>query len=123
MMLDFPLATVNPLRRRSWLRHFDNRIGLSYEEAERLALLSVHPLPVVERLLADRPDRPCKAAKTLSESVRILGVMARDNHIDGELFRLFLSSGVYREYGEKFLRPEQPDAVDIQPYLDALDAR
>ncbi|MDN7142360.1 HAMP domain-containing protein [Pseudomonas sp. JQ170] len=67
-------------------------------------------------------DRPYKAAKTLSESVKILGAMARDQHIDADLFRLFLTTGVYRQYGEKFLRREQLDDVDIQPYLAALDA-
>ncbi|MBM7060367.1 HAMP domain-containing protein [Pseudomonas sp. UL073] len=66
-------------------------------------------------------DRPYKAPKTLSESVKILGFMARDQHVDPQLFRLFLSSGVYREYGEKFLRREQIDEVDIQPWLDMVD--
>lgn len=65
-------------------------------------------------------DRPYKAAKTLSESVKILGFMARDQHIDPGLFRLFLSSGVYREYGERFLRSDQLDDVDIEPYLRAF---
>ncbi|MFG0381590.1 HD domain-containing phosphohydrolase [Pseudomonas sp. zbq_18] len=65
-------------------------------------------------------DRPYKAPKTLSESVKILSFMARDQHIDVELFRLFLTSGVYREYGERFLRPEQIDEVDIQHWLDVV---
>ena len=65
-------------------------------------------------------DRPYKAPKTLSESVKILSFMARDQHIDVELFRLFLTSGVYRDYGERFLRPEQIDEVDIQHWLDVV---
>ncbi|MDD0844061.1 HD domain-containing phosphohydrolase [Pseudomonas sp. Gutcm_11s] len=70
-------------------------------------------------------DRPYKAPKTLSESVKILAFMARDQHIDAQLFRLFLSSGVYREYGERFLRPEQIDEVDVDYWLGqvALEAQ
>jgi hypothetical protein len=30
-----------------------------------------------------------------------------------EPFGLFLTSGVFRQYAERFLRPEQIDAVDI----------
>ena len=43
--------------------------------------------------------------------------MVKDNHIDPDLFRLFLESGVYRQYSEKFLKPEQIDDVDIASYL------
>ncbi len=67
-------------------------------------------------------DRPYKPPKTLSESVKILVSMARDNHIDGQLLRLFLSTGVYREYGERFLRPEQIDEVDVDYWLAQVPA-
>lgn len=62
-------------------------------------------------------DRPYKKAKTLSESIRIMGFMLKDNHIDEELFKLFLTSGAYREYAEQYLKPEQIDEVDIEKYL------
>ncbi len=52
-------------------------------------------------------DRPYKKAKTLSESVKILSFFKKDRHIDGELFDLFLKTGVYKRYGEKYLKPEQ----------------
>ena len=45
------------------------------------------------------------------------GILVKDNHIDPDLFRLFLESGVYRHYAEKFLNPEQIDEVDVQSYL------
>ncbi len=44
-----------------------------------------------------------------------MGIMARmrdGNHIDPDLFELFVESGVYRKYAEKFLAPEQIDEVD-----------
>jgi HD-GYP domain-containing protein (c-di-GMP phosphodiesterase class II) len=62
-------------------------------------------------------DRPYKAPKKLSESIKIMSFMVKDQHIDPELFRLFLESGVYLDYAKKFLKPEQIDEVDIKPYL------
>ena len=62
-------------------------------------------------------DRPYKKAKTLSEALRILGFMRDDRHIDADLFELFLTSGVWRRYGEQYLRHEQIDKVDIGQYL------
>lgn len=234
------IERLQQIGQRCWLRHFDDRLGLSRDEQARLAELAVMPLPATELLLADRPehrvpwgsrkppvaaddprniwgfdmrlpayasdggelhnlsirrgtltdeerfkinehivqtiimlsslpfprqlrrvpsiagnhhekmdgsgyprrlgeealsipervmaiadifealtaaDRPYKAPKTLSESVKIMAFMARDRHIDGELLRLFLSSGVYRHYAERFLRPEQIDEVDVAYWL------
>ncbi|WP_068826157.1 HD domain-containing phosphohydrolase [Pseudomonas sp. BMS12] len=243
-MADADVERLQQIGQRRWLRHFDNRLGLSYDESERFAEVPRVPLPAEEFLLADRPehlvpwgerkppvakddprniwgfdmrlpanaynygelynlgirrgtlneeerfkinehivqtiimlstlplprqlkrvptiagnhhekmdgtgyprrlskddmsiaervmaiadifealtaaDRPYKAPKSLSESVKILAFMARDSHIDPQLFRLFLTSGVYRDYGEKFLHPEQIDEVDIQPWLEMVD--
>ena len=64
-------------------------------------------------------DRPYKKAKTLSESIKILSFMVKDQHIDPDLFRLLLESGIYREYAERFLQPDQIDDVDLSQYLDA----
>lgn len=61
-------------------------------------------------------DRPYKKAKTLSESIKIMGFMEKDKHIDSELFHLFLTSGVYLEYGREYLLPDQIDDVDITQY-------
>lgn len=57
-------------------------------------------------------DRPYKKAKTLSESLHILGKMKLDNHIDPDLFDLFIREKLYLRYAEQFLEPEQIDAVD-----------
>lgn len=64
-------------------------------------------------------DRPYKKPKKLSEAVKIMGFMRKDRHIDSELFELFLTSGVYRAYAERFLAPGQIDEVDIAPYVAA----
>lgn len=62
-------------------------------------------------------DRPYKPAKTLSASLALLYRFKRDGHIDGDVFDLFLTSGVYLEYARRFMKPEQVDAVDIAQYL------
>ena len=64
-------------------------------------------------------DRPYKKAKTLTESLKIMSFMVKDKHIDEDLFRLFLTSGVYQQYAERFLDPSQIDEVDINDYLTA----
>ena len=58
-------------------------------------------------------DRPYKKAKTLSESLRIMGFMSKDNHIDPDLFDCFVRERVYLRYAEQFLKPEQIDEVDV----------
>lgn len=47
---------LDQIAERTWLRHFDNSIGLSMEETERLARTPASPLPTHESLLADRDD-------------------------------------------------------------------
>jgi hypothetical protein len=62
-------------------------------------------------------DRPYKTPKKVSECIKILSFMKKDQHIDADLFELFLTSGVYRQYAEASLQAEQLDTVDIAPYL------
>ena len=65
-------------------------------------------------------DRPYKARKKLSECIDIMARMSRERHIDPDLFELFLNSGVYRDYADIFLLPEQIDEVDVGQYLGTL---
>ncbi|NYT58686.1 HAMP domain-containing protein [Alcaligenaceae bacterium] len=66
-------------------------------------------------------DRPYKTPKTLSESLAIMTDMARQGHIDVDMFRLFLSDRVYLNYAKVFLLPAQIDDVDEQVYLARLE--
>ncbi|MGE0110103.1 HD domain-containing phosphohydrolase [Aquabacterium sp.] len=66
-------------------------------------------------------DRPYKKPKKLSEAIEILNRMSQRGHIDPALFALFLSSGVYRVYAERFLDPSQIDDVPVTTYLAATD--
>jgi len=65
-------------------------------------------------------DRPYKKAKTLSESIRIMARLKAQQHIDPELFDLFLTSGVYREYAARYLDPAQIDEVVPEDYVGAV---
>ena len=62
-------------------------------------------------------DRPYKKAKTLSASMGIMARMCEENHIDRELFELFVDAGVYRQYADRFLLPEQIDDIDHDALL------
>jgi HD-GYP domain-containing protein (c-di-GMP phosphodiesterase class II) len=82
-------------------------------------------MSVAERIMAiadifealTAADRPYKPPKTLSESLKIMGFMCKDKHIDPDLFNLFLTSGVWKTYAERFLKPEQLDQVDVEKFL------
>ncbi|MBW2298586.1 MAG: HD domain-containing protein, partial [Deltaproteobacteria bacterium] len=234
-MADEKIERLEEIARRKWVRHLDDRLGLSHEETARMAVEPQETLPVEENLLADKPvhviprsmanpfgdnphgfnmdvpehlynhgelynlsirkgtltaeerfkinehitqtiimlnqlpfpaylkqvpefagahhetmigtgypkrlrredmtisarimaiadifealtaaDRPYKKAKTLNEALRIMSFMRNDQHLDAELFDLFLESGVFRHYAENFLEPGQIDDVDIRKYL------
>ncbi|HVK98662.1 MAG TPA: HD domain-containing phosphohydrolase [Dongiaceae bacterium] len=95
--------------------HHEKMDGTGYPRG-----LTAAQMPLTARMMAiadifealTAGDRPYKAAKTLSESLGIMKRMVTGQHIDPDLFRLFIQSGVYREYAERFLRPEQNDSVD-----------
>ncbi|OBT16873.1 hypothetical protein A9264_10280 [Vibrio sp. UCD-FRSSP16_10] len=61
-------------------------------------------------------DRPYKKAKTLSESLKIMRFMVLDEHLDKEVYLLFLQTGSYLHYAKQHLEPEQIDEIDIKDY-------
>lgn len=58
-------------------------------------------------------DRPYKKGKTLSEAMKIMTFMAKDRHIDPELFRIFVEKKIYLTYAQKFMDSSQIDDVNI----------
>ena len=64
-------------------------------------------------------DRPYKKGKMLSEAIRIMARMKETGHVDPELFDLFLESGVYRDYAERYMEKRYIDAVDVGAYVGA----
>ena len=57
-------------------------------------------------------DRPYKKGKTLSEAMKIMGFMAKDRHIDPELFKIFVKEKLYLEYAKENMDSSQIDDVD-----------
>ncbi len=57
-------------------------------------------------------DRPYKTGKPLTECLRILGFMKKDNHVDPDIFDVFVRDRVYMRYAEEFLPKKQIDDVD-----------
>jgi len=102
--------------------HHEKLDGTGYPKRLTVAEMS---LPARMMAIADifealtASDRPYKKPKRLSEAIKIMGFMRKDRHIDPELFELFLTSGVYLAYAERFLAPEQIDPVDVSAYVAA----
>jgi len=64
-------------------------------------------------------DRPYKKAKKLSEAIQIMARMKKEQHIDPDLFDLFLESGVYRDYAERYMEKPYIDAIDVKAFVGA----
>ena len=78
---------------------------------ERIMVLA----DIFEALTAS--DRPYKDAKSISTAIAILHQMVQDQHVDRDVFELFLRSGVHLKYARRYLSPEQLDEVDLTRYL------
>lgn len=58
-------------------------------------------------------DRPYKPANPLSETLAIMGRMRDQQHIDPDLYELFLQSGIPHQYAAHYLAPEQDDMKEM----------
>ena len=54
-------------------------------------------------------DRPYRPGKTLSEALKIMGFMVKDNHIDKNVFEFFIKEKIYADYAKRELMPQQID--------------
>lgn len=54
-------------------------------------------------------DRPYKPGKKISECIKILMFMVKDNHIDKDIVDYFIKSGMAQEYAKKELKDYQLD--------------
>ena len=116
--LPFPPELANVPKYAS--THHETLIGTGYPRQ-----LTAVDLTIPERILviADifealtAADRPYKKGKSLSASVNILHKLAIEQHIDIDLFELFLTSDTYLVYANKYMKKEQIDDVDITKHL------
>jgi HD-GYP domain-containing protein (c-di-GMP phosphodiesterase class II) len=120
------VATIRMLEALPWPKHLTNvpeyagghherMDGKGYPKGLTREQMSVQArcmgiADIFEALTAK--DRPYKKGKTLSESLEILGRMKENQHIDPDLFDIFVRRKIYRRYAEMFLDKEQIDEVD-----------
>jgi len=101
--------------------HHETLIGTGYPRG-----LKKEDMPIPSRIIAiadvfealTASDRPYKEPKTLSEAIKILSFMVKDQHLDADIFKLFLQSGIYNTYAKEYLKEDQIDEVDIEQYLN-----
>lgn len=124
---DHIVQTLIMLRSLPWPAHLSRVPDIAATHHERLdgrgypRALAAERLTLADRVMAladifealTAADRPYKAAKTLTESLRLMAAMARERHLDAELFRYFLHSRLWLEFARKYLQPAQIDEVDL----------
>ncbi|MBW3163182.1 HD domain-containing phosphohydrolase [Ferrimonas balearica] len=88
------IQQLHDIGAQTWLRHFDDRIGLSPQE-ETLLCDDARPLPAVEPLLADRPEHKVSARHD-RENDPALGITMVAPQLEqnlGELYNLSVGRG------------------------------
>lgn len=89
------IARLNTIARQTWLRHFDDRLGMSQDELLRAGREHQAKLPATEMLLADKPrhlfDRPISNALSERHGFKITIPEYLYNH--GELYNLGIDRG------------------------------
>lgn len=95
--------------------HHERMDGTGYPRGLKREQMSVQArimaiADIFEALTA--ADRPYKTAMPLSQSLAILGKMKMGQHIDPDLFDIFIHSKVYLQYAQQHLTPQQIDIHD-----------
>lgn len=125
------VATINMLEKLPFPKHLNRVVEYAGGHHEKMdgsgypKGLTREQMSIPARIMAiadiyealTASDRPYKKGKKLSEAIRIMSFMEKDNHIDSELFQLFLKSNVYKIYAKQILKPEQIDEFDIGQYI------
>ncbi len=120
-------VTITMLEKLPWPKHLRNVVEYAGSHHERMdgrgypRGLTRDQMPVQARCMAiadvfealTASDRPYKTAKTLSEALQIMGRMRLNQHLDPDIFDIFIWEKVYETYAQRFLEPEQIDEVDV----------
>ena len=99
------------------LGHHETMDGKGYPKG-----LTKEQMSVPARLMAiadifaalSASDRPYKSAKPVSECLTIMGKLVLNNHLDGDIFNIFVRSEVYKDYINEFADAKQLDDFDIE---------
>ena len=95
--------------------HHETLAGTGYPRQ-----LTADELSTKERILAiadifealTAADRPYKKAFKLSKAIAIMEEMVKNQHIDGELFSLFIKNNLHINYAKRFLNADQIDVEE-----------
>jgi len=79
------------------------------------------PMSIEDKILAvadvfeaiTASDRPYKDPNTLSQSLKIMASMVKENALDKDIVKYFIDNKIYQEYAELNLLQEQLDKVNI----------
>ncbi len=126
---DHIVQTIRMLKRLPYPKHLKSVPDIAGAHHERLdgkgypRQLAGKDIPITARILAiadifealTAADRPYKKAKPLDEALKIMQEMADSGHIDAELFRLFLCSGIYLNYARAYLSSLYPQRLNKEP--------
>ena len=82
--------------------------------------LGAEQLPLQARIMAvadifealTAPDRPYREPMTLSQSLKIMGFMVKDEELDGKIVDLLKESGLVFTYADRELRKDQIDVTE-----------
>ncbi|MCB5162528.1 HD domain-containing phosphohydrolase [Marinomonas algarum] len=105
--------------------HHEKMDGTGYPKR-----LTQHEMSPVARMMAvadifealTAVDRPYKKGKMLSEAIKIMSFMVENQHIDPDVFRLFLESKAYLIYAHEYMNPDQIDTVHIADFLSSRNS-
>ena len=96
-MAEADQTRLSQIAERRWLRTLDNRLGVSWEEAQRQARTPAQPLPTLEPLLADRPEhlieRPTPELITADNPWGFKLQVPQHKFNRGELYNLSIKRG------------------------------
>ena len=91
------LQRIRDLASKSWRRHLDDRLGLSQDEMQRIPDGPAPELPVLEPLLADKPEQivpRCKESeRTAGEDYGFQLTVPEHMYNRGELYNLSIARG------------------------------
>lgn len=120
--LPFPRTMINvPVIAGGHHERMDGK-GYPYELREDQMSIPVRILAIADVFEAlTAADRPYKPGKRLTEALEIMVTMVNENHLNRDLFILFLQSGVWREYSTIFLQGANVDEVNVRNLLDKIE--
>ncbi len=125
------IQTIRMLRSLPWPRelqqvpdwagnHHETYCGEGYPRR-----LMGRDLSIPERIMAvadvfealTAADRPYKQPRSLSETIFTMKAMCDQGHLCPDIFGLLLTSGVYRQYADRYLDPQQIDTINVDAVL------